>query len=531
MPIEIENIHKICNKITDSLLFYNDAGKPAVFQDLQETLPGLMQETESSPDLAKNFVELVWRVEKHCHSLKEYPVESVFRPNFDVYRSVGLEIASTIFQGDLKKIEAFICQAMENGVMWGRFGHLMLASLLRSNGRLEEAYSHARAANDAFSQCGASYRAHYECWDACRKAGLPVQENFPAQEKIQKKFCSLPFEFLSIRNDGEKIILAPCQTSLWMSYAKTYPSALLNSEKEMPDFWNSTEFQELRRSILDGDFTYCSKVRCPKLLHLEDADSVTEPRLRDIIDNRRLFLPQGPKVLVLGYDETCNLTCPSCRKHPVVPSPALRHAFDTMADRFIIPMISPEIDHILLNCSGEALASPHTLRLLNALPFEKCPQLKIHLMSNGELLAERWDRLGPAADHVSVLILSFDGITEETYTHFRRGGNLKRFLSGMEFASRLRQENRVSHVSAVMTIFAGNMHEAIPIYEFCNDHGFDALMINKFQNWGTFSAEEFARMDVWNGNHPRHEEWNSIFNELKKLSKNRRTQFNATNII
>ena len=202
-----------------------------------------------------------------------------------------------------------------------------------------------------------------------------------------------------------------------------------------------------------------------------------------------------------------------------------------MADRFIIPMISPEIDHILLNCSGEALASPHTLRLLNALPFEKCPQLKIHLMSNGELLAERWDRLGPAADHVSVLILSFDGITEETYTHFRRGGNLKRFLSGMEFASRLRQENRVSHVSAVMTIFAGNMHEAIPIYEFCNDHGFDALMINKFQNWGTFSAEEFARMDVWNGNHPRHEEWNSIFNELKKLSKNRRTQFNATNII
>ena len=105
MPIEIENIHKICNKITDSLLFYNDAGKQAVFQDLQETLPGLMQETESSPDLAKNFVELVWRVEKHCHSLKEYPVESVFRPNFDVYRSVGLEIASTIFQGDLKKIE------------------------------------------------------------------------------------------------------------------------------------------------------------------------------------------------------------------------------------------------------------------------------------------------------------------------------------------------------------------------------------------------------------------------------------------
>lgn len=527
-----KDLARLCDDITDKFLYHDPADRQTVWNDLQATLPILQQQTEtSSCELAKSFVELVWRIEKYCHSPKDIPVESVFHPNFDVYRILGLYIASHIFQHDHARITAFIGKAMEDGIMWGRFGHLMLATLLRDEGRLKEAYEHARMANDEFSQCGASYRIHYECWEACQKAGIPVQETFPSQEFIQKKFCPLPFEFLSIRNDGTDIILAPCQTSLWMSYAKTYSTKLLASPDQAPDFWNSPEFQELRRSILDGDFKYCSKVRCPKLFHLTDAKDITEPRLRDIIDNRRIVLPRGPKVLVLGYDETCNLTCPSCRKHPVVPSPALRHSFDIMADRFIIPMISSEIDYILLNCSGEALASPHTLRLLNALPFEQFPQLKIHLMSNGELLADRWERMGPAANHVSNLVLSFDGITEETYTRYRRGGSLKKFLAGMEFAAQLKQEKRISHVRAVMTIFAGNMHEAIPIYKFCSSHDFDSLMLNKFQNWGTFSAKEFASMDVWNTSHPRHAEWTSIFHELQALSKHNKTLLNSTNII
>ncbi len=517
--------------IINGLVFYDNIGKHRAEHDLQQSLPELISLCSEADQcaLAKLFVNLVWKIEKQCHSIVDIPIESVFRPNYDVYRYLGLSLAKFLFDGDDKKIIIFIEYAIKSGIMWPRFGHLMLATLYLNHNKPIDAYEHAQKAHAAFGQDGAANRILYECWDACRKAGISTQENFPLPENIQQGFCSQPFEYLVIRNDGKSILLAPCCTSFWLPYGKTYQYNTLDAE--IKNFWNSYEFQEIRRSILDGEFTYCSKVRCPFFTKIIDRKMVKNGRLRHIIDNHSTYIEDGPKIIVCTYDETCNLSCPSCRSHKIAATSEQRKNYDTMADKFILPIITPQTDHILVNGSGEAFASAHTMRLIRSLPFDNCPNLKVHLMSNGELLADRWHSLGQATNHIEKLILSFDGISKETYEKYRRGGHLDRFLKSITFASQLRKNGTISSLVAVMTIFSGNMHEAISIYEFCNDHNFDSFVINKFQNWGTFSAEEFMQMDVWNSNHIQHKEWNFIFNKLKELSKKKKTMFNTTNIM
>lgn len=523
-------------EIKKELHFSTPQQETCFTETLQNVLPELKrladaEGAETSDCFLRAFAEAVWKLEKHCHSIAAYPVESVFSPNYDVYRCIGLYLLQSFFHNDDIRIEHAITNGLQKGILWPRFAHLMSAQRAREHGRLLEAYEHAQKAHAEFAHCGASYRMHYECWNACREAGLPVQESFPPQEQIRRQFCSYPFDFLVIRNDGDLIRLAPCQTSLWMAYAKSYPANELIDEHAKPDFWNCKEFQEIRRSILDGDFSYCSKLRCTKFMNLPDRDKVTDARLRHIIDTHQTELPGGPRVIVCSYDETCNLTCPSCRTHPIAPTPAQRHAFDTMADRFILPLISSETDHILLNASGEALASPHSMRLLQSIPFDRYPKLKIHLMTNGELLADRWSALGEAASHVHKLIISFDGLSKHTYEQYRRNGKLERFLNGMEFASKLRKEDIVKSVTAVMTVYEGNMHEALPIFHFCRSHEFDDFALNKFQNWGTFSPEKFAAMDIWNKQHPRYEEWKQIFNQIFELGREGHPRVTSTNMI
>lgn len=504
--------------IREKLCFADESRQNECMATLNRRLPCLESlaacDGAGTEELARAFVQLVWELEKYCHSVRDYPVESVFSPNYDVYRVLGLALGEHLFHGDRDRLQAFICMAMDRNIMWPRFGFLMLAHMALEDKKYEAAYAYSKQAHASYAHCGASYRTFYECWQACHDAGIKVQERYPLPADFEGHFCPYPFEWLVIRNEGDTIKLAPCRTSLWMAYAKSYPAEALLHPQTMPDFWNSREFQEIRRSILDGDFSYCSKLRCPILLNLSKKEDITDPYLRNIIDNRQLILPEGPRTIVCSYDEICNLTCPSCRRHKINPGKRLIDAFDRMADHFILPLVNPKTKFILLNASGEALASPHSLRLLNALPFDTCPDLEIHLMTNGELLASRWERLGPARAHVARLYISLDGISRETYEHYRRGGKLERFLDSMKFASRLRKNGDVKEIHAVMTIYPGNMREAKDIFEFCKQHGFDVFHINKFQNWGTLSPEEFMTMDVWNDKHPDYEEWVEIYHQL-----------------
>lgn len=521
----------------DNLLVFKNDESREEFHLLADTNISILQKMFDSSigqdhkNFLISFANAVWKLEKYCHSLAMVPVESTFSPNYDIYVVIGMTLLKHIVN-DAVTIRTIIMKGLETNILWPRFAYLMLSELERNNGDLKSAYIWAQKAHADYAHCGASYRMHYERWLDCKKAGIAVDETFPLPEALAGRFCPYPFEYLAVRNNGEKISMTPCCTSLWMSYAKSYPQAKLqDGDLADVDFWNSAEFQEIRRSILDGDFKYCSKLRCPHIKNLQHKLAIKDKNLRWAIDNNQTKLPFGPKTLVCLYDETCNLTCPSCRKKPITPTKNQLKSFDLMADKMLLPLITPDMDHILLNGSGEALASTHTMRFLNSIDFERTPNLKIHLMTNGELLAHNWHKLGSAAEHVDQLIFSFDALDPAIYSKIRRGGKLDNFLSGVKFASDLRNAGKVNNLVAVSTVYPENIHEIEKIFNFCEANAFDSMTVNKFQNWGTMEATEFLERDIWNASHTLYPTWLTIYNRLLEKAKSSRLRFASTNLI
>jgi len=82
--------------------------------------------------------------------------------------------------------------------------------------------------------------------------------------------------------------------------------------------------QEVRKSIHDGSYRYCSKVHCnwisgrslpsrEEVLGKETVRSEAGEGRASLEQLYPLEMSKGPSQVVLSYDRSCNLACPSCR--------------------------------------------------------------------------------------------------------------------------------------------------------------------------------------------------------------------------
>ena len=128
---------------------------------------------------------------------------------------------------------------------------------------------------------------------------------------LRGRFCLAPFEKIDTYQRGDVHFCCPA----WL------PIPIGNLEQDEPDqIWNSPAAQDIRASILEGSYRYCSRMHCPKLSadQLPRAAEVTDKHHRKVIVERQTRLARGPIRVVLSHDRTCNLSCPSCRKGLVV---------------------------------------------------------------------------------------------------------------------------------------------------------------------------------------------------------------------
>ncbi len=73
---------------------------------------------------------------------------------------------------------------------------------------------------------------------------------------LKGKFCPKPFERFELQENGSVYLCCPG----WLPR----PAGNLNSDSAAR-IWNSDQAQAIRRSILDGDFSYCNKALCPEI--------------------------------------------------------------------------------------------------------------------------------------------------------------------------------------------------------------------------------------------------------------------------
>jgi MoaA/NifB/PqqE/SkfB family radical SAM enzyme len=218
----------------------------------------------------------------------------------------------------------------------------------------------------------------------------------------------------------------------------------------------------------------------------------------------------GPKVLNLSFDRSCNLSCPSCRKDLAIST-------ELESNNSIMENISKNfgnsVETMMMSGAGDLFASKVHRKFLIDFDREKFKKLSsIHIQTNALLLNKSmWNKMNKLNKLINSITISIDAATKETYEIVRRGGNWEILMENIKFISKLDCDLYFSFI--VQDI---NYKEMESFYNLISDISPSSKIIfNKITNWGTYSEEEFKNKEIYNESHP---EFNLFLSELNKIA-------------
>src|SRR6185295_17383344 len=124
---------------------------------------------------------------------------------------------------------------------------------------------------------------------------------------------------------------------------------------------------------------------------LPDRDAVTDPYLRQVIDEQQTVLTRAPDWLFLAHDVTCNLSCPSCRSEIIAADEKQEARLDVIERTVIKPILNAG-SRVELSVSGQGdpWSSKHYRSILRYVADNHF-ELSLTIHTNGLLMTrDRW---------------------------------------------------------------------------------------------------------------------------------------------
>ena len=136
--------------------------------------------------------------------------------------------------------------------------------------------------------------------------------------------------------------------------------------------------------------------------------------LRRAIDTGELNVDKVEQML-FAFDQSCNLSCPSCRLERIIEKPAIRDVKTEVVTKKLMPLLAG-MKRLDINPAGEVFSSKPSRRILEMVNRQDCPDLSISIISNGTLFTEReWANLPNLKGVVRAVRVSTDGATKPTF--------------------------------------------------------------------------------------------------------------------
>ncbi|MCG8430582.1 MAG: radical SAM protein, partial [Candidatus Omnitrophica bacterium] len=221
-----------------------------------------------------------------------------------------------------------------------------------------------------------------------------------------------------------------------------------------------------------------------------------------------------------GHDRTCNLACPSCRKHVYVSNAQEQKKLIALQQR-VLGEIGQGLRQLYIAGNGDPFASPVYMALLNSLTPEKYPRLRIHLMTNAQLWTpERWHALEHMNAMVTTANISVDAASSRIYAYNRRGGSWERLKQNLRFVSKLRAEGKLRFVTLSFVVQSNNYRQMPEFVEFAREHGFDQVWFQKFRDWGILGVKNVQELGQYAVHKPRHRDFSRFLSVLADLRLN-----------
>lgn len=322
----------------------------------------------------------------------------------------------------------------------------------------------------------------------------------PANPKyrLEGRICTAPFTQMDVLDGSTHLCCA--------SWLGTSIGDL--AQGDWRDTWNSPNAQAIRESIHDGSYRYCNKITCPRINDgsLDDPEELKRdhPEFVAILDDQQTVMARGPDTVNLAYDQTCNLSCPSCRVGKIASDRATRERFDELQTRSIKPVLR-DAKLVVVTGSGDPFASKNFRTLMQEIGPDDYPDLKVRVMTNGMLLNPReWARFPHLHGRTEKLRVSLDAATGPTHERLRRGARWDVMLENLEFFGRLAREHQVESFELTFVVQRDNYREMGDFVDLAHRVGADVAFFASITNWGTFSDADFAEASVGNPTHPEH---------------------------
>ena len=382
-----------------------------------------------------------------------------------------------------------------------RVALLAHADILLEIGEVDSAIDSVQRALRIQAVCPSAQQLLFRAYQAKRDMGSTDDALKVLDYDLKDKFCLAPFKILST---GWKGSAHACACPAWVPF----PIENVLTAESADAVWNSDAAVEIRRSILDGDFSYCSRTLCSFITaqKLPRKDEIEDPILRGYIDHHTTTLPESASLVQLNYDTTCNLACPSCRTEILVAKADEQDAYSRAKDRVILPLLK-RAGSSYISGGGEAFASKHCRSILAGLNQREYPGLRLHLITNGQLLTpQTWNAFPNLAEVVGILSVSIDAARAESYEKLRRPGKWSTLMSNLEFIAGMRRSGQIRKFWINFVVQKENFREMLDFVELGARLGVDKIWFQRVTNYGAYDEATFADVDVTSPEHPEHAE-------------------------
>lgn len=312
---------------------------------------------------------------------------------------------------------------------------------------------------------------------------------------LKQTTCLEPFRRFDIGPDGQ---VALC-CGHWL------PTKIGNiMTQPVEEVLNSPTAHKIRQSVLDGSYKYCDHLSCSALIRdaLPKRDQVTHDATRHALATGDVRVRAVDNML-FAFDQSCNLSCPSCRTHLITEKASQSIEKTRMIEQKLVPLL-PTLRILNLNAAGELFASRPSRRLLEMINDKTCPALRLDIISNGTLFnQEEWAKFPGIHNKIRSVRISVDAATKETFEKLRRLGNYETFIRNMRFLRDLRIAGVIPRFVISMTYQVDNYLEMPAFISFGRDMHTDVVTFEQLQNIA-FTEEEYRLKAVHRPGHPDH---------------------------
>ena len=346
------------------------------------------------------------------------------------------------------------------------------------------------------------------------------EDNNNPEPDLQGKYCFHPWDWLEVLPNGR----------VFMCCATWLPFEIGNIlDQPFNELWNGEKAQAIRASIVDGSYKYCQKKLCPLIQsnHLEDMNNVK--------DERKSLVADFPMHVNFSCDESCNLSCPSCRVKKIQfnegPEYDKRKQInDLLWENILKASKTKNFIHVHITGSGDPWGSKIFREKLWDLDLREYPNIAINFKTNGVMLTEKtWNKMWRIHDRVRALGVSWDACHETTYNVTRRDGDYQQLRKNMKFMNDVAASFPKLKLHFDFVVQTYNYREIPDFVEMmCNDYpNSRAVMFTLVSDWGTWTPDVYKWNAIWKDTHPQYED---LLKVLASVPRSRDSKINWANM-